>query len=87
MSAFDKEKEGIKQMRHKPAEMDAIDRKILGALAEDAGRSYVELSEIVHLSAPAVHDRVKRLKRDGVIKGTVAKPNAAIRKTQLAATI
>lgn len=75
MSAFDKEKEGIKQIRHKPAEMDAIDRKILGALAEDAGRSYVELSEIVHLSAPAVHDRVKRLKRlkrDGVIKGTVA---------------
>lgn len=24
------------------------------------------------LSAPAVHDRVKRLKRDGVIKGTIA---------------
>lgn len=31
-----------------------------------------ELSKIVNLSAPAVHDRVKRLKRDGVIKGTVA---------------
>lgn len=27
---------------------------------------------MVSLSAPAVHDRVKRLKRDGVIKGTVA---------------
>ncbi len=26
----------------------------------------------MNLSAPAVHDRVKRLKRDGVIKGTVA---------------
>ena len=72
MSAFDKEKDGIRQTRHKPAELDAIDRKILSALAEDAGRSYTELSEIVNLSAPAVHDRVKRLKRDGVIKGTVA---------------
>lgn len=72
MSDVDKEKDGIKPVRHKPADLDAIDRKILGALAEDAGRSYVELSEIVHLSAPAVHDRVKRLKRDGVIKNTVA---------------
>ena len=72
MSEFDKEKDRVRQTRHKPAELDAIDRKILGALAEDAGRSYTELSEIVNLSAPAVHDRVKRLKRDGVIKGTVA---------------
>ena len=72
MSAFDKEKNGIRQMRHAPAELDAIDRKILSALAEDAGRSYAALSEIVNLSAPAVHDRVKRLKRDGVIRGTVA---------------
>ena len=72
MSVFDNEKNGIRQIRHAPAELDAIDRKILGALAEDAGRSYAALSEIVNLSAPAVHDRVKRLKREGVIKGTVA---------------
>ncbi|WP_409308910.1 Lrp/AsnC family transcriptional regulator [Pectobacterium sp. B1J-3] len=72
MDAFDKEKDGIRQLKHKPVDLDAIDRKILGALAEDAGRSYTELSNIVNLSAPAVHDRVKRMKRDGVIKGTVA---------------
>lgn len=72
MSEFNKEKDTIRQTRHKPAELDTIDRKILGALAEDASRSYTELSDIVNLSAPAVHDRVKRLKRDGVIKGTVA---------------
>lgn len=72
MSALDKETDSIRQLKHKPANLDAIDRKILSALAEDAGRSYTELSEIVNLSAPAVHDRVKRLKRDGVIKGTVA---------------
>lgn len=72
MSEFNKEKDTIRQTRHKPAELDTIDRKILGALAEDASRSYTGLSDIVNLSAPAVHDRVKRLKRDGVIKGTVA---------------
>lgn len=72
MAHSDKEADIVRQTRHNPAELDRIDRKILGALAEDASRSYAELSQIVNLSAPAVHDRVKRLKRDGVIKGTVA---------------
>ncbi|MTH79475.1 Lrp/AsnC family transcriptional regulator [Paracoccus aestuariivivens] len=73
MDGLNKETDVIRQARHQPAELDQIDRKILGALAADASRSYAELSKIVNLSAPAVHDRVKRLKRDGVIKGTVAK--------------
>lgn len=72
MTVSAKETDIIRQERHHPAELDDTDRKILGALAEDASRSYAELSKIVNLSAPAVHDRVKRLKRDGVIKGTVA---------------
>lgn len=72
MSGFEKEKDSIRQMRYKPAELDSIDRKILSALAEDASHSYTALSRIVNLSAPAVHERVKRLKRDGVIKKTVA---------------
>lgn len=72
MTQQQKETDAVRQIRHKPAELDAIDRKILGALAQDASQSYAELSEIVHLSKPAVHDRVKRLRREGVIKGTVA---------------
>ena len=72
MSSNDKETDVVRQTRHKPAELDRIDRKILSALMEDSSRSYTELSSIVNLSAPAVHDRVKRLKRDGVIKKTVA---------------
>ncbi len=52
--------------------LDAADRRILGALAEDAGRSYAELGRVVALSAPAVHERVKRLRAAGVIQGTVA---------------
>jgi Lrp/AsnC family transcriptional regulator, leucine-responsive regulatory protein len=54
------------------ARLDDFDRKLLGLLAEDATRSYAELGRLVHLSAPAVHERVKRLKQDGVIKATAA---------------
>jgi Lrp/AsnC family leucine-responsive transcriptional regulator len=67
------ETNAVRQVRHQPAKLDDVDRTILGLLAEDSARSYAELSDILHLSAPAIHDRVKRLKRDGVIKGTVAK--------------
>lgn len=67
------ETNAVKQARHQPARLDEVDRKILGLLSEDSGRSYAELSQLLHLSAPAVHDRVKRLKRDGVIKATVAR--------------
>lgn len=58
----------VRQKRHHPVELDITDRKVLGLLAEDASRSYAELSKFVNLSAPAIHDLVKRLKRDGVIK-------------------
>jgi Lrp/AsnC family leucine-responsive transcriptional regulator len=67
------ETNAVRQVRHQPAKLDQVDRKILGLLAADSSRSYAELSEILHLSAPAVHDRVKRLKRDGIITATVAK--------------
>lgn len=48
--------------------LDTFDRKILGALVEDASQTYAELGRIVGLSAPAVHERVKRLRRQGVIQ-------------------
>lgn len=63
----------VKQVRYGPARLDEVDRTLLGLLAQDSSQSYAALGEILHLSAPAVHDRVKRLKRDGVIKATVAK--------------
>ena len=52
---------------------DDVDRRILGVLVEDAGLSYAELGRRVALSAPAVHERVKRLRRDGVIRGISAR--------------
>jgi Lrp/AsnC family transcriptional regulator, leucine-responsive regulatory protein len=53
--------------------MDVMDRKLLSLLAEDATLSYKELGERLHLSAPAVHERVKKLKKSGAIRGTVAR--------------
>ncbi|MEP2782700.1 MAG: Lrp/AsnC family transcriptional regulator [Pseudoruegeria sp.] len=52
--------------------LDDMDRKILGALAEDATQSFAQLGKIVGLSAPAVHERVKRLRANKTIKATVA---------------
>ena len=55
------------------ARLDRTDRILLGLLAEDSSRSYVDLGKLLNLSAPAVHERVKRLKRDGVIRSIQAK--------------
>ena len=52
--------------------MDDLDRKILGELSRDATQSYATVSAAVGLSAPAVHERVKRMRATGVIKATVA---------------
>ncbi|MER7361643.1 Lrp/AsnC family transcriptional regulator [Nonomuraea wenchangensis] len=49
--------------------MDAMDWAILGELQADARLSYSELSRRVHLSAPAVAERVRRLEETGVISG------------------
>lgn len=48
--------------------LDQTDRMLLALLKEDTKRKYSELGEIVHLSAPAVHERVKKLERAGVIR-------------------
>jgi Lrp/AsnC family leucine-responsive transcriptional regulator len=51
------------------ATIDAIDRRLLAELSEDARRSTAELGRRVALSAPAVAERVRRLERLGVITG------------------
>ncbi|MFF1557199.1 Lrp/AsnC family transcriptional regulator [Streptomyces sp. NPDC058279] len=49
--------------------MDRLDRDILGILREDARISYRDLGARVGLSANATADRVRRMRRDGVILG------------------
>ncbi|WEX76262.1 Lrp/AsnC family transcriptional regulator [Sinorhizobium numidicum] len=65
------------QLNDRPARsLDAFDRKILGALTEDARLTYAEIGQAVGLSAPAVHERVKRLKAAGALIGTAARIDA-----------
>jgi Lrp/AsnC family transcriptional regulator, leucine-responsive regulatory protein len=50
-------------------ELDDVDWRLLAALQTDARLSYNALSRRVHLSAPAVAERVRRLEAAGVITG------------------
>jgi Lrp/AsnC family leucine-responsive transcriptional regulator len=48
--------------------MDEIDLKICGALQENARLTYAEIGARVGLAASSVHDRVRKLERNGVIR-------------------
>lgn len=48
--------------------LDDLDRKILDILQQDARRSRAEIGRDVGLSAAAVHERIKKLERSGVVK-------------------
>lgn len=49
--------------------MDAVDRRLLAELQQDARLSFNELSRRVNLSSPAVAERVRRLEATGVLTG------------------
>lgn len=49
--------------------IDAINRKILAALQENARISFAELGKRVHLTAPAVAERVRKMESAGIITG------------------
>ncbi|MFT4882190.1 MAG: Lrp/AsnC family leucine-responsive transcriptional regulator [Salinirussus sp.] len=48
--------------------LDDTDREILRLLLADARRPYSEIAETVDLSAPAVSDRVDRLRETGLVR-------------------
>ncbi len=50
------------------ADIDETDRKILSALRDDSRIPFADLGKKVHLSAPAVFARVKKLESHGAIK-------------------
>ena len=58
---------GTPVLRPTECEVDDIDLRLVSALVADARTSYAELARLVGLSAPSVHDRVRRLERDGVL--------------------
>lgn len=52
-------------------ELDDTDQAILAAMQSDARLSNAELARRVHLSQPAVYNRLKRLEERGFIRGYV----------------
>lgn len=50
-------------------ELDAYDRKILALLQENARLGFSEIGRRIHLTSPAVAERVRRLEEAGVIEG------------------
>jgi Lrp/AsnC family leucine-responsive transcriptional regulator len=57
------------------AQVDRADRTILRILQEDGRMTNARLSELVHLSPAACLERVKRLTREGFIRGYRAELN------------
>ncbi len=60
-------------MKQHGATLDPLDTRILTELQQDARLSMRELGRRVHLSAPAVTERVRRLEDAGVIQGYSAR--------------
>ena len=52
--------------------MEEIDRRIVSLLSRNGRMSFSELARQAGLSVSAVHQRVRRLEQDGVIKGYAA---------------
>ena len=52
--------------------MEEIDRQIIALLAVDGRMSFTDLAKETGLSVSAVHQRVRRLQKRGVIKGFAA---------------
>ena len=64
--------EVITSAPEQPRRIDAIDRKILRVLQEDASLSVAEIGERVGLSSTPCWKRVQRMEKEGIITGKVA---------------
>jgi Lrp/AsnC family leucine-responsive transcriptional regulator len=67
----------VRRVRYRNGGLDAIDARILQALADDARIAMKDLAREVGLSAPSVAERVRRLEENGVIAGYGAKVDPA----------
>ncbi|MES2016375.1 MAG: Lrp/AsnC family transcriptional regulator [Pseudomonadota bacterium] len=56
-------------------ELDAYDRKILALLQGDGRLGYSEIGRRIHLTSPAVAERIRRLQEANVIEGFGARVN------------
>jgi Lrp/AsnC family leucine-responsive transcriptional regulator len=65
----------MKRVRYVDGSLDALDMKILNALAQDARTPMRELAQKIGLSAPSTTERVRRLEAAGVIEGYTVRIN------------
>ena len=52
--------------------LDAIDRRILSLLQDNAKMSQAEVAKEVGLTAPSVNERIRKLERAGYVRAYVA---------------
>lgn len=58
--------------------MDDLDRRLLAELQRDATQAYAALGQAVGLSAGAAHERVRKLRGQGVIRRTTVDVDPAL---------
>ena len=77
MSEATKKQKSFRGKREQAALSDPMDRKLLSLLKDNSRQSYADLGKAIHLSPPAVYERVRRLEKSGVIRGptVVIDPN------------
>ena len=63
-------------LRRKVSGVEDLDREIVRLLAHDGRRSFTDLAKDTGLSVSAVHQRVRRLEKRGVIRGYFADVDA-----------
>jgi len=56
--------------KNKNITIDGIDKKILQKLMEDARTPILEIARLVGISGAAIHQRLKKLERSGLISGS-----------------
>ena len=61
---------GLGKLKH--SSIDELDRKILTELLSDARQSYREISKRLGVSVGTVLKRIKRMEKEGIIKGYTA---------------
>jgi Lrp/AsnC family leucine-responsive transcriptional regulator len=66
----------MKRLRFEDGPLDALDTRILTALAEDARISLADIARLVGLSGPSVSERIRRLEESGVVEGYTVRINA-----------
>jgi Lrp/AsnC family transcriptional regulator len=62
----------VQEQTIKPMNLDETDKKILELLQEDAQLTLKDMANQINLSLTPVHDRVKRLEKEGYIEKYVA---------------